>query len=149
MPKVQSSRWLPYPQETVYNTLADIDVLASIVKRIEKIEVVSRTENEGQVKVMLDIPFHKVSESTGDVKGTPHTQMFFRTDKPFQMEFMWKLIPKEKSGSVGTDVQSSLDIDLSAFVPGFSNFVVEALLVSELEADLKRLEEWMKKHTTR
>lgn len=149
MPKVQSSRWLPYPQETVYNTLADVDVLASIVKRIEKIEVVSRTENEGQVKVMLDIPFQKVSESTGYVKGIPYEQMFFCTDKPFQMEFMWKLIPKEKNGSAGTDIQSSLDIDLSAFVPGFSNFVVEALLASELEADLKRLEEWMKKHTTR
>lgn len=144
MPKVQRSRWLPYSQRVVYDTLTDVTILASVIKRIEKIEVVTRTDNEGQVKVLLDIPFQKLSESTGYVKGIPHEQMYFRTDQPFTMEFTWKLVPKEKNGQTGTEVQGSLDLDLSDFVPSFSNFLVEALLATELEADLKRLEEWMK-----
>lgn len=146
MPKVERSHWLPYPQEIVYTTLTDVNILASVIKRIQKIEVIRQQENEGEVKVILDIPFHKLSESIGYVKGIPQEQLFFRTEKPFQMEFTWKLTPKEKSGSAGTEVQGSMEIDLSSFVPGFSNFLVEALLASELDADLKRLEEWMKKH---
>lgn len=144
MPKVERSHWLPYPQEVVYNTLADVTVLPSVIKRIQKIDVIHRQENEGQVRVTLDIPFHKLTESTGYVRGIPQEKLFFSTESPFPMQFAWTLIPREKNGQMGTEVWGSMELDLSAFVPGFSNFMVEALLASELDADLKRLESWLK-----
>jgi hypothetical protein len=145
MQQIEHTTWLPYSPQTLYDALADPQALAAVIGRIKEIHVVSREGNEGQVAVTLDLPARKTVETVGSVVGVPYQQLSFRTREPFPLEFAWIFHPQEREGKSGTEVQTTLGLDLSAFGLPVPGIMVRGLIQSELKEDMDRLEAWLKK----
>jgi hypothetical protein len=137
---VESSEWLPYDAQTIYECLTNPDSLAKVVKRIDRISVIDREGDSGSVQVVLDLPARKVVETTGQVSGTPYEQLTFRTDEPFPLEFAWKLTPDADGG---TQVVATLGVDLSSYGIPMAGLLVRSIISSELKDDLGRLRDLM------
>lgn len=143
---VTRSRWIPFPPMQVYETLTNTDALAAIVRRIEQITIQERNSDEARVIAKLDMPGGKFVETGGQVSGIPYEKLTCQTYNPFPLQFTWLFKPVEQSGVAGTEVISSLEVDISFFVAIFSNLILNSILSAELDGDLERLEKWMGEH---
>jgi ribosome-associated toxin RatA of RatAB toxin-antitoxin module len=147
MDKVELSRWMPYPPQVIYDFLTDPAHLVAVVGRIAKAKVIERNENQGRLAVVLDMPARKKVETTGEVVGVPYDELSFKTHEPFPLEFAWKFVPCEQDGIAGTEVQGALGFDLSVLGLPVAGMMVRGIVMSELKADLERLETQLAKHT--
>lgn len=144
MPKVSRSRWLPYPPAYLYQVLTEVQNLPHITKRIETIEVIEQiSATEAHTQVRLDLPMGQHLVSQGYVRGVPDQQLSFRTEQPIPLEFSWNLNPAEQDNIAGTEIVSSLEIELGMAAAVVSNFMLQGILAAELDADLERLASWL------
>lgn len=141
METVEYSHWLPYEAHIIYDFLTNPEALAAVVGRIVSARVVERQSDRGKLAVVLDLPARKQVETLGDVTGMPNQHLTFRTQEPFPLEFTWSFLPREKDGQMGTEVQSKLGFDLTAFGVPFVGLVLKSVITAELKEDMRRLEE--------
>ena len=146
MQRVEFSQWIPCEPALIYQFLTDPQNLAAVVGRIEEAEVIEREGETGKVRVMLDLPARKVTETIGDVFGVLYEQLNFHTHEPFPLEFQWQFIPQEQDGIPGTEVQASIGFDLSVFGMAIGGTLIRGIVLSELRADMKRLESELHEH---
>lgn len=140
MQSVSQPYWLAYPPAAVYQTLTDPDKLASIVKRLENIEVIDRDGDSGEVLATIDLPGGKTLQTRGQVEGVPHSDLSFKTEEPVKLNIIWKLSSATKDQIDGCDVVYTIEVDLTPVAAFISGLVLKGFLSTEMLQDLERLE---------
>lgn len=142
MQTITRSRWMAFEVTTLYTVLTDSEKFAKIVKRINHLEVVERrSDDEGIVLAQLDLPGGKTLKTKGEVKGVLNQRLSFETNQPFPLEILWELQPENHGEVEGALVTYTVSMDLSPMVSFVPERVVKGYMSSEMDGDLKRLED--------
>lgn len=139
MHTITQTSWLPYSPQTIYDVLTSPEKLATIVKRLKSIEVVSREGETGDVIAVLDLPGGKTLRTRGRVLGDIGQSLVFSTDEPVHLVIAWALEEQVQDGQIGTLVNYCVEVDFSPVAAFVSSIVLKGYLASEMKRDLQTL----------
>ncbi len=133
--------WVPYPNTTIYNTLTNPIKLATVVKRLKTIDVISREGETGHVVAVVDLPGGKTFNTKGTVVGQMGHSLVFSASDPVHLVIAWELEELIQEGQIGTQITYRVEVDFTPVAAFISGLVLKGYLSSEMKRDLQALED--------
>jgi hypothetical protein len=126
--------------EAIFAALSDPKSIGQLLPRVQKVELLNRDEEAGKARLVTHMGFGGIFGTVrceGDLTWVEPREIMFQVRTPLPVETCWGLTPAVN----GTDIQTSMALDLepmlgpmAAFVP---NAQVSEMLAAELEAALR------------
>lgn len=136
MIQVTRRREIAAAPATVFAVLTHPDRLAALLPRVQRIELLQRTDSYARMATYMALGPFGALRSEGDVRWQTDREIVFSSRKPVYVEACWLLLP---TGS-RTDVQATLSLNLAPLLGPFAAFIptaeVERMIAADLDATL-------------
>jgi carbon monoxide dehydrogenase subunit G len=134
--KAERSRLIQASPEVIFAILAEPDNLASILPRVQRVEVLQRVGDTARVRTHMAIGPIGSFTAEGDVRWQAGRELLFRATQPVLVESRWTLVPEAHA----TRVTVTMLLDLTPMLGPFAAFIppasISALVVPDLDAAL-------------
>lgn len=141
MVRASRSRHIDAAPEVVFAALSDPALLPSMLPRVSKVDILSRTPEHARIATHMSFAPFGTMRSEGDVHWRDGREVLFEAKKPVVVQARWSLSP----ANGGTDVTAELALDLAPMLGPLSGFVpddqVRAMLVPDLDTALQALDQ--------
>ncbi len=133
--RVERSRVLAATPEQIFSFIADVDNLAAILPRVERVEVLSRAADHARVRTHMAIGPLGSFSSEGETRWVEYRELTFSTRKPASISTHWTLTPAD----AGTMLRVVMTLDLTPMLGPLAALVPAESVASIVAPDLERM----------
>ncbi len=130
---IERSRDLNASPEHVFALLADPQSLASILPRVQRVDVLSQGQDSAHVRTHMSMGILGSITSEGDVRWIKNRELIFSSPKPAKVITRWTLTP---SGQ-GTHINLHMTLDLTPMLGPLASFVPPQSVIDMIAPDLE------------
>jgi ribosome-associated toxin RatA of RatAB toxin-antitoxin module len=138
---VERERLFAATPEQLFGLIADVDELARILPRVERVEVLERGAGQARLRTHMAIGPFGSFESEGVARWVENRELTFSTSRPAAVATRWTLAPADG----GTLLRVTMALDLTPLLGPLAGLVpaesVRAVIAPDLEAALSALAE--------
>lgn len=131
---VEKSRDIVAPPERVFALLADPQSLASILPRVQRVDILSQGQDTARVRTYMSMGMLGAITSEGEVRWVNNRELLFSSPKPAGVSTHWKLDPLEH----GTRITVRMTLDLSPMLGPLAAFVPPQSVIAMIAPDLEQ-----------
>ncbi len=136
---VERKRLIAAPAEQVRAVLADVDRLARVLPRVDRAEVLARSENRARLAIVVRLGRLGAQRIEGEARLLENGLRFVAVE-PLQLDARWTVQSREAQSDVSAQIAFELPRRLAAMTRLIPQRLIVERVGAELESALERLE---------